>query len=78
MSNLVIEHLKALRTEVSGMRTDLKENTLRLGRLEIAVASHRRDVAHAEETGAEQGVRIDRLHERIERIERRLDIVGDA
>lgn len=78
MSNLVIEHLKALRFEVSGLRTDLQENTTRLGRLEIAAVSHRRDMAHGEEASAEHGVRVDRLNARIERIERRLDITGDA
>ncbi len=55
---------------------DIKTNpgSMRLGRLEVAIAGLRKDVAFGEEHSAEQSVRMDQLVGRIERIERRLDL----
>jgi chromosome segregation ATPase len=74
IENLIIEHLKALRAEVASLKAEVKENTLRLGRIEIAVAGTHREIAYTEETTAEQSLRIDRLVNRIERIEARLEL----
>jgi chromosome segregation ATPase len=74
IDNLLLEHLKAIRADIGTIKADLKENTTRLGRIEVAVAGLRRDIAHNEEATAEQSLRIDRINERIERIERRLEI----
>ncbi len=74
VEHLILEHLKALRSEVASLRSELRENTVRLGRLELGIAALRREAAYHDETAAEQSVRIDRLVERIERIERRLDL----
>ena len=74
VENLLLEHLKAIRADIAGIKADLKENTHRLGRVELAIAGLRRDMAHYEEGSAEQGLRMDRLAERIERIEKRLDL----
>ncbi len=76
VDNLVLEHLRVIRADVAAMRSDLKENTTRLGRVEVSLAGMRRDLAHEEEAAAEQGLRIDALKDRIERIERRLEING--
>lgn len=76
VDNLMLEHLKAIRADISSIKADLKENTTRLGRIEVGVAGLRRDIAHNEEATAEQSIRIDRMAERIERIERRLEING--
>ncbi|GHT96299.1 hypothetical protein AGMMS49545_20910 [Betaproteobacteria bacterium] len=74
VEHIIIEHLKALRAEVASIKDDLKENTLRLGRIELAVAGTHREIAYTEETTAEQSLRIDRLVNRIERIESRLEL----
>jgi hypothetical protein len=66
IENLIIEHLKALRAEVTCLKVKVKENTLRLGRIELAVAGTHRGMAYTEETTAEQSLRIDRQSERIE------------
>ncbi|MBW7902718.1 MAG: hypothetical protein H3C26_14650 [Rhodocyclaceae bacterium] len=76
VENLLLEHLKAIRADIGTIKADLKENTTRLGRIEVAVAGLRRDIAHNEEATAEQSLRIDRITERLERIERRLEISG--
>jgi len=41
----------------------------------MAIAGLRRDSALSEETIAEHSIRFDRLTERIERIERRLELI---
>lgn len=76
IENLLLEHLKAIRADIGTIKADLKENTTRLGRIEVSVAGLRRDIAHNEEATAEQSMRIDRIAERVERIEKRLEIAG--
>lgn len=74
IENLIIEHLKRFQSTQERIERKLDEHTARLGRIEIALSSIRRDIAHNEETWAEQSVRIDHLNERLERIERRLEL----
>jgi hypothetical protein len=58
--NLVLEHLRYIRGAVDGLRDDMLEMKTRLGLVEETCASLSR--------------RLDRLDERVGRIERRLDI----
>jgi predicted nucleic acid-binding Zn-ribbon protein len=74
VENLVLEHLRALRAGQERMERKLDEHTQRLGRLEMAIAGLRRDMVHTDEAAAEQSVRIDHLAERLDRIERRLEL----
>ena len=74
VDNLLLEHLKAIRADIGTIKMDLKENTTRLGRIEVAVAGLRRDIAHNEEATAEQSLLIDRIADRVERIEKRLEL----
>jgi predicted trehalose synthase len=75
IENLLLEHLKRFQTGQERIERKLDEHTQRLGRIEVALAGMRRDQALAEEAGADQSVRIDRLNERIDRIERRLELI---
>lgn len=75
MESLVLEQIKAIRADLAAVRDDLRELTHRTGRLELAIAGLRRDQAHFDESHAETSVRMDRLNERIERIERRLELL---
>jgi uncharacterized coiled-coil protein SlyX len=72
--NLILEHLKRFQVELAAARDRDSEMLNRLGRLEIALAGLRRDVAHFDEGAAEQSLRMDRLAERVARIERRLEL----
>jgi hypothetical protein len=54
----------------------LDEHGHRLGRIEIMMAGLCRDQGHDAEARAELEVRFDRMRERLDRIERRLDIVS--
>jgi hypothetical protein len=42
--------------------------------VEIGLAGLRREFAHAEQSAASMGVRMDHINERIERIEKRLEL----
>jgi predicted trehalose synthase len=74
IENLILEHLKRFQAGQDRVERKLEEVVTRLGNLEIGVASVRRDFAHSEENTAAISVRVDRLNERLERIERRLEL----
>jgi polyhydroxyalkanoate synthesis regulator phasin len=72
--NLVLEHLRAIRTTQDDMRDEIREIKHRLTALESGQANIIRHISHPAETGAVQQSRYDRLAERVERIERRLEL----
>jgi hypothetical protein len=72
--NLVLEHLRAIRTEVGAVRETQIEHGHRLTRIELGQATVRRESSYDAEQAAEQSARMDRLSERVERVERRLEI----
>ena len=72
--NLVLEHLKVIRSELAALRDDLRELRDRQVETHTAVLAVRRDQIHDAETGANLAARVDRLADRLERIERRLDL----
>ena len=80
LDNIVIEHLKALRSEVAAMRTEMQTGfqdvKARLNHLESSNAGVRRDQALGEDEAARQQLSIDRLLQRIQRIEKRLEITS--
>ncbi|MEI8343014.1 MAG: hypothetical protein WCH43_15935 [Verrucomicrobiota bacterium] len=73
--NLVLELLRAIRGDIAKQGQKLDEALVRLGRLEEGQARIRRDQASDAETVAHVQARMDRLGDRLDRIERRLDIV---
>jgi septal ring factor EnvC (AmiA/AmiB activator) len=76
VENLVLEHLRVIRADIAGIRDDAREIKQRLTSLEAGVAALRRDNANLYGDVSEQHARYDRLADRIERLERRLDIAG--
>lgn len=66
-NNIVLEHLRHIRRMADETREDVREIKVRVGSLE-------REVAQIHVNIAEQSERIDRLTDRAERIERRLDL----
>ncbi len=64
---LILEHLRALRTDVAAMRDDVREVKSRLTRVERSIAAMYADKAELND-------RHDRIVRRIERIERRLEL----
>jgi chromosome segregation ATPase len=74
IENLVLEHLKRFQASQDRIERKLDEHTQRLGRIEITLARLASAQGQHEEVFAEQSVRIDRLSERLDRIERRLEL----
>ena len=69
--NLVLEMLRAIRGDIAEMRAEQREQRARIGAIERAVAHLEREQA---ELRAEIGARFDRVLDRLDRIERRLDL----
>jgi hypothetical protein len=70
----VLEHLRAIRVDAASIKGDVREVKHRLTSLEGAVAGLKRDQAASYADAADQHARYDRLAERLERIELRLDL----
>ena len=68
--NIILEHLRALRTDMAAMREDVREVKTRLTSVERSIAAMYADKAELND----RYDRIVRRIERIERIERRLEI----
>jgi predicted nuclease with TOPRIM domain len=66
-NNIVLEHLRVIRADVSDVREDMREVKQRLTSLGVSAANLHGDFAG-------QSTRIDRLESRLERIENRLDL----
>ncbi|PWG61447.1 hypothetical protein [Sediminicurvatus halobius] len=78
VENLLLEHLRVIRSDLSAMKEDLREVKQRITSVESGVAGLRRDSAQVYADTVDQHGRYDRLLERIERIERRLEIQDEA
>jgi hypothetical protein len=78
VDNLILEQLRGLGNQGSGqqgeMRSEFADVKYRINRLETAVAGMRRDEAGQAEDIARQQAFLGRLMDRIQRIERRLEL----
>lgn len=72
IQNLI--HLRVIRADLASVREDVREIKSRVTNVESGIASVKRDDAHTFGKIADQHVRYDRLAERIERIEKRLQL----
>ena len=72
--NLVIEHLRALRSEIAAVKADTMDTRQRIGSVETSIIDIRRNVVHLFEDMAHQQVTMDKLLDRVQRIEKRLDL----
>jgi hypothetical protein len=65
--NLVLEHLRHIRSKVDMIGDDMQTLTLRVGSIERILAGH-------QVVEATQNIELDRLKLRVDRIERRLEL----
>lgn len=72
--NLILEHLKRFHAGQDRIERELKEIKGRLSQLEIGVAGIRGDIAHLAGDQARQQISFDSLSDRVERLERRLEL----
>lgn len=75
ISNLIVEHLKAIRAEIASVKADTVEIKERLRSHDASIIELRRADVHAFEDQARQQVSIDALTRHIERIESRLELI---
>ncbi len=76
VENLILEHLRGLRPGQDRLESEMREVAARLTSLEASTAAGRRDSAHNYEEVIRQQSSIDQVRARIDRIEKRLEIVG--
>ena len=76
VESIIIEHLKAIRNDLGGLKQGVADLTLRVGSVEQSVAGLRKDIAQLHGDMAITHQRIDHLDIHVERIERRLEIVS--
>ncbi len=75
VENLIVEHLRHIRGRVDRIAEDMGDLKHRMSSLESAMVLVKREVSAGDETDARQQVALDRLLDRIDRIERRLDLI---
>lgn len=80
VDNLIIEHLKGLRNELRDFRTETTDNFMqvkaRLQSLEERTSLTEKGLANVHGDLALVQLRLDRLGDHMERIEKRLDLVA--
>ncbi len=74
VEHLILEHLRAMRGDIAEMREDSREVKSRLVSLETAVSTLRRELADLYGDVVGQHSRFDRLLDRLERLEKRLEL----
>jgi len=74
VENLVIEHLKKFQAGQERIERRLEEITRRLGNLESGQASIIQHLGHLASADAQQQLSADGFNQRLERIERRLEL----
>lgn len=72
--NLILEHLKRFQAGQDRIESELREIKSRLTNLEIGQGTILSHIGHHATTLATQQAAFDRLGDRVERIERRLEI----
>ena len=75
--NIILEHLRHIRGRVDRIAEDVVDLKHRMSSLENAMVLVKREVSAGDETDTRQQATLDRLMDRIERIERRLELIGD-
>lgn len=79
-SHLIIEHLKALRSELRDFRTlnteEHNDIKARLSHLESEVLGVKRNELEISSESARQQISLDQIVKRIEKIERRLELAN--
>lgn len=79
VESLIFEHLKGLRSEVQTMRsemhTEFKDVKRRIASVETVIVGMKHESADIKGDYVRQQVSLDNLVERIQRIEKRLDLI---
>ncbi len=74
VENLILGHLKRFQAGQDRIERDMKDIKLRLANLEVGHGALLQHLGHLSSAIAQQQVSMDRTGERIDRIERRLEL----
>lgn len=74
IDSLMLEHLKALRLELADVKADTTDIKSRLRSIDSSIIDLRRNDLHGFEEVARQQVSIGQIVERLQRIEKRLEL----
>ncbi len=74
VENLILEHLRALRAGQDRIESELRDLKERVSAVETGLNGVRRDLVALAEADARLQVTIDRLGDRVDRIEKRLEL----
>jgi hypothetical protein len=76
VENLMLEHLKKFQATLDSMQRDIRELKVRQSETHAAVLGLRRDQLSDAEVTAHVQTQMDRFGDRLDRIERRLDLTN--
>ena len=76
VENLMLEHLKKFQTTLDSMQRGIRELKVRQSETHTAVLALRRDQLNDAEVTAGVQAQMDRFGDRLDRIERRLDLTN--
>ena len=74
IDNLILEHLRHIRGRADQLAEDMSDVKHRMTSLETGMSLVKREVMAGDDTDARQQLSLDRLVQRIERIEKRLEL----
>ena len=73
--NIVTEHLRHIRAKVDQIADDITDVKLRMSSLESSMVTVKHEVAYGDETDIRQQVTLDKIMQRIQRIENILELL---
>ena len=76
VENLILEHPRHIRNRVDQIAEDMQDMKHRMSSLQTGVVSVKRDIAAGDDTDKRQQVSLDKIRERILRIEKRLELAN--
>ncbi len=74
VDSIILEHLRAIRSDIGSVKEDVRDMKSRLSNLEAGQATMLQHLGHQASVSAQQHVSYDRIIERVERIEKRLEL----
>jgi len=76
VGNPILEHLRVITTDVAAIRDDVRKLKSRVAHLEVGQADMMQRLGHHASITARQQPSYDRIVERIEKIEKRLELAN--
>lgn len=76
IENIVIEHLRHMRGKIDQIADDVREVKHRLSTVEATQGTILQHIGHLSTSLAQQQLSFDRMTERVERVEKRLEIAA--